>query len=322
MDKHEAQERLVERRRELGLPADGGAQDRLWDRRLSSLRDGGVVRECPDFADDYMRREWAAVIAEIGERQESAAKERAKRERREKADREREQAESEARKCVDCGAGHARPRGQERILLCDEHHATREAAERRAAAAARRIAHLSIPPRFATCTLDGYGCPPGDPRALGLIRGWVERGGEESILLGGVPGAGKTHLAIGAARLRVVAEGIDDGAYVRVPELLWGLRAIIGAGGDVDAKVRQYVDAGVLVLDDLGAQRVTDFAAETVDYLIDQRWSYSRPTIITTNTPPVRMAEELGARTASRLAGMCGRWTVHVDAEDYRRPTP
>lgn len=81
------------------------------------------------------------------------------------------------------------------------------------------------------------------------------------------------------------------------------------------AELDRLADFGVLILDDLGATRINDWDAETLCGVLDERWKFGRPTIITTNVADVRGM--VGERIASRLGGNCA--LVTMDGPDMRR---
>lgn len=155
--------------------------------------------------------------------------------------------------------------------------------------------HERIPPRFADVEMPNAGDVAGQ---LDSIMSWCTQGSDTSsdnvVILGPV-GVGKTYLAVAMAweRHRL-------GEYVRfwpVVELLDALRP----GGDEDAAATAR-DAKVLVLDDLGAERPTDWTAERLYALINRRWLNELPTIVTSNLEPNQLRTAIGERLYSRLA--------------------
>src|SRR5438045_7654764 len=82
--------------------------------------------------------------------------------------------------------------------------------------------------------------------------------------------------------------------------------------------------AEVLVLDELGASKPTDWVKDTMMQIIGTRYNDRRLTIFTTNYLDARrnpadetLEDRVGARLRSRLYEMCK--SVHLDGEDYRR---
>ena len=79
--------------------------------------------------------------------------------------------------------------------------------------------------------------------------------------------------------------------------------------------MKTYRTCPFLILDDLGAEKFTEWVAEAVYDLIDHRYAWMKPTIITSNLDPVRLSELFGARLASRISS--GR-VVHLTGRDRR----
>ena len=135
--------------------------------------------------------------------------------------------------------------------------------------------------------------------------------------LWGAPGTGKTHAAACAVRLAI--EGMRRAELVTAQELLDGVKARYDDPSAVDV-MRIARSLWLLALDDLGAERRTEWSMSSIEDLIDYRLVSGLPTIITSN---FRLGElrDLwggvdGARIASRIGGACER--VHVDGPDRR----
>jgi DNA replication protein DnaC len=153
------------------------------------------------------------------------------------------------------------------------------------------------------------------------------------LLLIGEPGTGKTHLAVAALRA-LIARGFD-GLFFDYQTLLDKIRSgYDAASGSSDREAyRQALDSELLLLDDLGAHRVTEWVEDTVTSIITHRCNNRRPLIATTNLPDderipdykvgtttvyrKNLGEVIGARARSRLHEMCR--VVRMPAvEDYR----
>lgn len=181
-----------------------------------------------------------------------------------------------------------------------------------------RLERAGVPARYVDASWESWRRPPVidqhlDER-LRAIREW--RGDEQhetTLTLRGDPGAGKTHLATATLR-RFVGAGNRGGLWVSVSGLLHRLRQIVATGSDEDL-MGKLIAARLLVLDDLGAQKSTDWTVDRLYLLIATRYDALRPTIITTNLSLNDIRDRLDARIASRLADGL---VVHLDLPDWR----
>jgi DNA replication protein DnaC len=128
--------------------------------------------------------------------------------------------------------------------------------------------------------------------------------GKGGLFLHGPPGTGKTHLAI--ALLKDHGR-MEYGSFVTVASLLMELRDSFRDGAERSEKgiIEHYSNVQLLVLDDLGAEKTSEFALQSLYIIIDKRYSEMRSTIITSNLTVDEIAEKVGDRIASRIAGMC-----------------
>ena len=135
------------------------------------------------------------------------------------------------------------------------------------------------------------------------------------LLLKGSCGTGKTHLAV--AILRETAEAGIPGMFVVVPDLIAKMLASFDAkDGKAGALVETAKNAPLLVLDDLGAENPKPWVVELIYVLINHRYEYMLPTVITTNYDGTKIGAIFGKRVQSRLAEMTV--PVNIRAEDYR----
>ena len=149
-----------------------------------------------------------------------------------------------------------------------------------------------------------------------------------SVLFTGKTGCGKTHLAVAIIRELVKRMAVNDIRFITAPELLLEIRSTF------NSKTKHFDDYGVpcdkteedilskystcelLVLDDLGAEKVTDFTIQSLYLVIDRRNRNLRPTIVTTNLSLEEIENLIDARMASRLADMT---VVRLTMPDYRK---
>lgn len=119
-----------------------------------------------------------------------------------------------------------------------------------------------------------------------------------NLVLIGPTGTGKTWTAAAILRL-VIFEAARLPVFITASDLLATLRP----GGP--AQLQHYLapQAEVLFLDDVGAERPTEWSIEQLSSIIDHRWTNQNPTVVTSNLEPDALAEHLGARAWSRLTG-------------------
>jgi chromosomal replication initiation ATPase DnaA len=132
------------------------------------------------------------------------------------------------------------------------------------------------------------------------------------LLMGDGTGTGKTHLAVAAFRA-ILAKGFS-GVFFDYSNLLDRIRkSYDSASGIADREAyRTALDAEILLLDDLGSQRGTEWVQDTVTSLITYRYNHQKPLIATSNMPdPAGFNVIDGANTCR------ARWTTV-----RRWPTP
>lgn len=212
--------------------------------------------------------------------------------------------------------------GREGVVRCDCW---------RAALVDRLMAEARIPSRYLRCELETFEHDMDSQReayrrASAFVEAFpvVDRG----LLFYGRNGVGKTHLAVGMLKAVIRAKGAR-GYFFETRELLRLVRdtynrSVAETEMDVLAPV---LHADLLVLDDLGAERSSEWVQETLGLVVNTRYNERRPTIFTSNlvdsadnTDPRTFIFQLGARTRSRLMEMCD-W-VEIQGVDVREVGP
>lgn len=159
---------------------------------------------------------------------------------------------------------------------------------------------------------------PDDPDVLAWVDSFLAdpRTAPNLLILGPV-GSGKTYQALGALRRVALAcaARCQRVAYRAIthPEFNARMRPQPDESHSIALMDMQAVD--LLVLDDLGSGKATDWTDDTLYRLIDTRWSHQRPTIATTNLHADEIRDVLDERVVSRLA--CGV-QVALTAADRR----
>lgn len=185
----------------------------------------------------------------------------------------------------------------------------------------RRLKLLQdLPPRLLPFTFDTFPVPdhPAVAACHTFLTGWHEQRG---VVLQGPVGTGKTGLL--AAMLQVVAEAwAQDGAnthrlrFTTGPELMRELRA----GYDDDSyndKLYKIMVVRLLAIDDLGAERPTEWVQEQLFTIVNYRYEHQLPTWITTNYGLDELSERIGPRVMDRL--MESAYVIAVDGRSLRQ---
>jgi DNA replication protein DnaC len=165
-----------------------------------------------------------------------------------------------------------------------------------------------VPRRFAMARPDNQATAWADQFA-------ADRHSVKSLLLIGPTGVGKTHYAWSV--LRAVAE---TGTQLRwqmhtAADLYASLRP--RDGEDSHDTFQRVANAHLLVLDDLGAAKWTEWIEEITYRLINHRYEECLPSVFTSNLPPAQLRDALGERVASRLTEMCDR--IVLKGDDRRK---
>lgn len=172
-----------------------------------------------------------------------------------------------------------------------------------------RLFRQSVPPRFTDATFATFPPSPLTAPLVTTVQAWACDPVRPGLLLAGRYGVGKTGLAISALRERTALTHCDA-LFVATPDLLDRIRETYnrerGDGSPAESQVMDAIKSiTLLVLDDLGAERVTDWVAEKLFALLNHRHNYELATIVTSNLAEGEMTTHLGQRISQRLAEMC-----------------
>ena len=204
------------------------------------------------------------------------------------------------------------------------------------ARASRLIDAARIPARYARCDLSNFWTQTNPTLASAKLAAekFIERYPIEKtgLLFEGSIGVGKTHLAVAVIKELMLQRGIPC-LFYEYRELLKSIQN--SYNNEVHTTelslLRPVFETEVLLLDELGAVKPTEWVWDTVGFILNTRYNDNRTTVITTNlmNEPAMgtgsrsvmradtLGDRIGERMRSRLHEMCR--VVHMEGEDFRQ---
>lgn len=187
------------------------------------------------------------------------------------------------------------------MCRCREEEVKREEEERRRREEMERSKKLRsnslMDGKFWESTFDAFRCTKHNARNLKLCQRYATGFDEmiaknQGLLFTGDVGTGKTYAAACIANyLLDRCVPVVMTSFVKILEQAQNFR-----GDEEERYIRRMNSAKLLVIDDLGAERSTDFALEKVYNIIDSRYRASLPMILTTNLTLKEMKEATDIR--------------------------
>ncbi|WP_025915600.1 ATP-binding protein [Herminiimonas sp. CN] len=189
----------------------------------------------------------------------------------------------------------------------------------------RKIGEAGIPERFRDRRISTYAATlPGQQRALDFAKAYAAQFGEirktgRSALFIGLPGTGKTHLAVGIG-LEVMEH---HGAAVLFTTVMRAVRRVKDTWGrgsreSESEAIAALVFPDLLILDEVGVQFGSDTEKLLLFDILNERYEKRRPTILMSNLPIDEVVTYLGARVFDRLREGGGEF-ISFTWESYRK---
>jgi len=174
------------------------------------------------------------------------------------------------------------------------------------------MAH-GFPQRYINCSFDNYEVSPENKKAVDKLKSIEVL--TESVFITGSVGSGKTHLTA-ALVSKISLTQMDAPLFRSAYQIINELKASFEKIQENELFVlNKYTRGHILIIDDIGIERLSDYAIQSWYTIIDSRYAHCFPTIITSNLSLEDVSKKIGDRIASRLASGI---VIKLTGDDYR----
>lgn len=154
----------------------------------------------------------------------------------------------------------------------------------------------------------------------GKLRSIVSGEREQGVFMFGLPGRGKTHLSIAAARA-LLDRGVLVGVF-SLAGLVSRIQDTYGYGDATESRGKIVADVcrhSVVVLDDIGKEHRSSNVESIVYELIDGLYTANVILIASSNLPGKDFVERYDGAVLSRLGGMCEKVVIRGDDQRAKK---
>lgn len=193
--------------------------------------------------------------------------------------------------------------------------------DRKREQAKRLLAESNLGERFASRVFSTFNVSAENKDAYEAAMMFVRKFSAEEtkgrgLILKGPVGTGKTHLT--AAIVNNLVKSGYPCIFGNVTALLGRLRESYGGDGDNEGAIMQkYCNSSLLVIDDLGKEKSSEWVQERLYAIINHRYEHYKKVIITTNDNFKTLEKNIGEAAISRLIEICDGY--EVGGKDYRK---
>jgi DNA replication protein DnaC len=181
-----------------------------------------------------------------------------------------------------------------------------------------------LPKRYRGVSFDRPPVTEINPIVVGEVRNWIENldpnlDAGNGLWLMGDTGTGKTTLAMLVSKEALKLD--HTVAIYSMPKLLTRIRATFDAEAGEESYAEFFerlCEVDLLHIDDLGAEKQTDWVLEQLYALINERYERQGSVVVTTNLTQEELEQQIGPRTVSRLIEICGE-ALPLWGEDARQ---